>query len=167
MFFRPIRHAAIAAATCLAALPVAAQEVQAKFRDWVVYTIEEAGETLCYAGTAAEDKAPKDVEHGEVFFFVSNSRSGNRRDQPSLMVGFQLRPDLAPTARISRNTWTLYSAGNEAFALDADDPEIVDALKRGSELRVEAVSDRGTAVTYHFSLSGSSSAIDRASALCR
>jgi hypothetical protein len=167
MLSRSRRHVAAVASACFLALPALGQEVQAKYKDWVVYTLEEAGDTVCYAGTEAEDKAPKDVDHGGVFFFVSNSSSGNRQSQPSLMVGFPLRPELAPTARISRKTWTLYSAGNEAFALDADDPDIVRALKRGLELRVEAVSERGTAVTYHFSLSGSSAAIDRAAALCR
>ena len=145
-----------------------AQEVaQARYKDWAVYTLDTGGDTICFATTQADDKAPKDVDHGDVHFYVSNWKSGVRRGQPSLRVGFELRPDLAPTARVSRQSWTLYAAGNEAFALDADDPNIVSALRRGSELRVEAVSARGTAVTYHFSLSGSAAAIDRAAALCR
>ena len=57
--------------------------------------------------------------------------------------------------------------GGEAFAQDRDDSQIVDALRRGSELHVEAVSSRNTQVSYHFSLSGSAAAIDKASSLCR
>lgn len=146
---------------------MAEPEAQGRFNDWAVYTLNDGGDTICYATTPAEDKAPRNAEHGDVFLFVSNSKSGSRSNQPSIMVGFPLREDLAPTARISRRTWTLFARGNEAFAPDQDDPDIIAALKRGSELRVEAVSERGTAVTYHFSLSGSSAAIDRASSLCR
>ena len=82
-------------------------------------------------------------------------------------MGYELRKDLAPSARVGRSSWTLFSAGKEAFARDEDDPAIVRSLKRGSELRIEAVSLRDTQVAYHFSLAGSSSAIDRAAAACR
>ena len=48
-----------------------------------------------------------------------------------------------------------------------EDARLVRQLKRGSELRVEATSARNTRVTYHFSLAGSSAAIDRAASTCR
>ena len=70
-------------------------------------------------------------------------------------------------ARIGRSDWTLFGVGREAFAQDSDDARLVRQLKRGSELRVEATSARNTRVTYHFSLAGSSAAIDRAAAVCR
>ena len=91
----------------------------------------------------------------------------HRRNQPSLKVGFDLREDMAAKASIGRSSWTLFSVGQEAFADDSDDRRIVDALKKGSELRVEAVSARNTQVAYHFSLKGSADAIDKAAAICR
>ena len=61
----------------------------------------------------------------------------------------------------------VFKVGSEAFADDEDDPQIVRAIERGSELRVESVSARGTSVAYHFSLSGSADAISRAASACR
>ena len=151
----------------LALIASANPTVIGHYKDWTVYTDTSAGETVCYAASEATDKAPRTADHGDVWFYVTNWRNGRARNQPSLKVGFDLRDDLSPKAQIGRSTWTLFSAGHEAFAIDADDPKIVRALKRGSELRIEAVSSRDTAVAYHFSLAGSSSAIDKAASACR
>lgn len=167
-FFSVLRNVILAgAALGLAGEALAAPTAVARFKDWVVFTDQVDGDRICYAATEATDKAPASADHGDVWFYVTSWKSGRARAQPSLKVGYELRDDLAPSARIGRASWTLFSAGNEAFARDEDDPRIVRELERGSELRVEAVSKRDTQVAYHFSLAGSSSAIDRAAAACR
>ena len=145
----------------------AAPTVVRQYSDWVVFTEDVGGERLCYAATQATDKAPRSADHGDVWFYVSNWRSGKARNQPSLKVGYELRGDLPGKAKIGRSDWSLFGVGREAFAQDADDAALVRQLKRGSELRVEATSARNTRVTYHFSLTGSSNAIDRANSICR
>jgi len=139
----------------------------ARHQDWSVFTDRIEGEDICYAATRAEDKAPRSVEHGDVWFYVTSWRSGQARNQPSLRVGYGLRADLKSEARVGRQEWTLFNVGNEAFAEDGDDPSLVGAIKRGLELRVEAISERNTATAYHFSLRGSGNAIERAADLCR
>ncbi|MEO1642694.1 MAG: invasion associated locus B family protein [Pseudomonadota bacterium] len=150
-----------------AAVAHATPSAVGQYKDWKVFTDQIDGETLCYAATQATDKAPRSAEHGDVWFYVSNSRSGKARSQPSLKVGYQLRRDLPGRAQIGRSSYTLYGVGDEAFADDSDDAKIVSALRRGSELRVQATSERNTRVSYHFSLAGSAAAIDRAAAACR
>ncbi|HIG21893.1 MAG TPA: hypothetical protein EYG02_08110 [Henriciella marina] len=164
-----IRFAAIAALCSAIAIPAAqaAPTAIGRYDNWTVFTEEVGGEKLCYAATEATDKAPQSANHGDVWFFVSNWASGKARSQPSLKVGYDLRADLPARASVGRSGWTLYGVGGEAFAQDRDDSQIVDALRRGSELHVEAVSSRNTQVSYHFSLSGSAAAIDKASSLCR
>ncbi len=155
-------------AACLSApTALAAPVAVGKYKNWTVFTDTVEGQAMCYAATQATDKAPKSADHGDVWFYVSSWRSGKARNQPSLKVGFELRSDLPGKARIGRANWTLFGVGREAFAQDNDDPKLVRQLKRGRELRVEATSERNTRVTYHFSLSGSSAAIDRASSACR
>ncbi len=155
-------------AACLGASAALAGPVAVgKYKDWTVFTDTVEGQAMCYAATQASDKAPKSADHGDVWFYVSSWRSGKARNQPSLKVGFELRSDLPGKARIGTGNWTLFGVGREAFAQDRDDPKLVRQLKRGRELRVEATSRRNTRVTYHFSLSGSSAAIDRAAAACR
>ena len=138
-----------------------------RYNDWSVFTDTNGGETVYYAATPATDKAPASADHGEVWYYVTNWKSGRARNQPSLKVGFKLRESSGGKASVGRSSWSLFSVGQEAFASDADDKRIVDALKKGSELRVEAVSERNTQVAYHFSLKGSAAAIDKAAAMCR
>ena len=138
-----------------------------QYSDWVVFTENVGGERLCYAATQATDKAPKSADHGDVWFYVSNWQSGKARNQPSLKVGYELRGDLPGKPKLGPSDWALFGVGREAFAQDNDDAKLVRQLKRGSELRVEATSSRNTRVTYHFSLKGSSAAIDRAASTCR
>ncbi|MEM0985785.1 MAG: hypothetical protein AAGJ32_06030 [Pseudomonadota bacterium] len=150
------------------ALPAAAApQAVAQYKDWQVFIQSHQGETLCFAATQATDKAPRSADHGDVWFYVTQSKSGRARNQPSLRVGYDLREDLPSKARVGRSAWSLFNVGNEAFADDSDDSRIVRALERGSELRVEGVSARDTAVAYHFSLSGSANAIRKARESCR
>ena len=143
-------------------------EVEAigRYRDWRVYTEVVNGDKVCFAATPAEDSAPKDLDHGEVSFYVASWKSGAARNQPSLKVGYELRSDIAARAIIGRERYSMYVAGSEAFARDGDERGLVEALKKGSELRVEAA-QRDTRTAYYFSLSGSSDAIEKAQALCR
>jgi invasion protein IalB len=166
---RTLRLPALLAAALLIAAPLASAEPVAigRYKDWSVFTDTSGGETICYAATPATDKAPKNADHGEVWFYVTNWKSGRARNQPSLKVGFNLREDMAPKVQVGRSSWSLFAVGREAFADDSDDPRIVSALKKGSEIRVQAVSARNTQVAYHFSLSGSAAAIDKATATCR
>lgn len=160
--------ACLLTSVCLGAPAMsAAPTAVGKYKDWTVFTDTINGETLCYAATEATDKAPKSADHGDVWFYVSSWRSGKARNQPSLKVGYELRGDLPGKARVGRSSWNIFGVGQEAFAQDRDDPALVRQLKKGRELRVEATSERNTRVTYHFSLSGSSSAIDRAASACR
>ncbi|MEL6387289.1 MAG: invasion associated locus B family protein [Pseudomonadota bacterium] len=155
------------AVTGFSGVSVAAPRAVGQFKDWKVFVQSHQGETLCFAATEAKDKAPQSAEHGDVWFYVTQSRSGRARNQPSLRVGYELREDLPSTARIGRAAWTLYNVGNEAFADDEDDSRLVRAIERGTELRVEGVSSRDTSVAYHFSLSGSANAIKSARDACR
>lgn len=136
-----------------------------KYKDWSVFQDTVNGEPVCYAVTHAEDKAPKSAEHGDVVFFVSYFRSA-QLPQSSVRVSFDLREDLKAKVRVGNSSWSLYAVRNEAFANNRDERSIEQALRKGSELRVEATSTRNTEVAYHFSLSGSSAAIDKAKALC-
>jgi hypothetical protein len=142
-------------------------KVLGSYKDWQVYTQKVDGDTVCFAATPAFDKAPKDVRHGDIHFFVANWKSGVRAGQPSLKVGYELRSDLPPKAIIGRQNWRMYTSANEAFVEDKDDRALVKALQKGSQLRVEAVSSRSTRTAYHFSLKGSSAAIDRAAKACK
>ncbi len=144
----------------------AAPKAVGKFKAWSVYTDTRDGETVCYAATAATQKSPRSANHGDVWYYVTYWKGSDAQAQPSLKVGYDLKPERAPKTIVGRSSWQMFAAGPEGFAEDADDPRIIDALRKGSDLKVQAMSARGTSVSYTFSLSGSAAAIDEAAASC-
>ena len=161
--------ALLLAATPAASAPAAFAQSNAvgRYNDWRVYTEGEGRAMICFATVEASDMAPKSVDHGEVVFYVTAWKSGAAVNQSSLRVGYTLRTDIAPAAIIGRDRFAMYALGSEAFVKDDRDKELVEALKHGSELRIEAASVKDARTAYHFSLKGSKEAIDKARSLCK
>ena len=148
----------------------AAQQPEAKatFRDWSVFVREVDGEKICFAATEASDKSPKSVNHGDVFFLIASWASGAAKEQPSLMTGYALNGKPEPTLRIGSDKWDMYVSENEAFIEESSEEDrLVRAMRRGADMRISALSQRGTATSYVISLRGVSAALDRAAAECR
>ncbi|MEM9421366.1 MAG: hypothetical protein AAF986_02475 [Pseudomonadota bacterium] len=145
-----------------------APEAVGTFRDWIVYKMDVEGDTICYAVTEPEEKEPSSVNHGNVFFMVSTWKSGVAKAQPSFMSGYPLRERPEPLVRIGADKWDMFSSGVEGFVDDdRQEQRLVAAMRRGSEMRLSAMSERGTATEYTFSLYGISNALDRAEKACR
>ncbi|MEM9987997.1 MAG: invasion associated locus B family protein [Pseudomonadota bacterium] len=156
------------AAALLTTAATAAPETVATDRDWIVYQTEVEGDTVCYAVTQPTDKDPNSVNHGDVFFMVANWKSGAAKGQPSFMAGYTLRDGLDPIIRIGSDKWDMFASGVEGFIEeDAEESRLITAMRRGSEMRLSAMSERGTATEYTFSLYGVSNALDRAARTCR
>lgn len=157
-------------AASLAPLGAAAQQPEAKatFRDWSVFVREVDGDKICFAATEATDKSPKSVNHGDVFFLIATWKSGAAKEQPSLMTGYGLNAKPEPELRIGSDKWEMYTSENEAFIESASEEErLVRAMRKGADMRVSAVSQRGTATSYVISLRGVSAALDRAADECK
>jgi invasion protein IalB len=163
------RAIAVLVTLAVAIAPSASAQAKAigRYKDWRVFTENVGKDLVCFAAVEPSDKAPKSVEHGEVNFYVATWKSGSASNQPSLKVGYSLRKDLAPEAIIGRDRFKMYASGPEAFVADDKERALIDALQKGSELRIEAASVKDARTAYHFSLKGSREAIDKARTLCR
>lgn len=140
----------------------------ATHKDWSVFVREIDGDKICFAATEATDKSPKSVNHGDVFFLIATWNSGAARHQPSLMTGYSLNAKPEPTLRVGSDRWEMYVSDNEAFIESSDEEErLIRAMKRGADMRVGAVSQRGTATSYVISLRGVTLALERVERECR
>ncbi len=147
-----------------------AQQPQARatYKDWSVFVRETGGQKICFVAAEAGDKSPKSVNHGDVFFLIASWKSGAAKEQPSLMTGYALKGKPEPTVRIGSDKWNMYVSENEAFIeASAEESRLVRAMRRGANMRISAVSQRGTATSYIISLRGVSAALDRAAAECK
>jgi hypothetical protein len=152
------------------AAPTLAQddpEFRGEYRDWRVFTRGSAEGQICFALSRPADSAPQALTHGDVYFLVASWQSGSVSEQPSLLVGYELRPASPPEVRVGSGRFDMYTDGQEAFLDDLDDePSLVRAMKRGSVMRVTATTSDGMATAYEFSLAGVTAALQRAQSLC-
>jgi hypothetical protein len=165
-----MRFTAAALFGLLLAAPALAAEPKpvAAFRDWSVFVRDADGDRICFAATEARDKAPKSVNHGDVFFLVASWKSGAAVNQPSLMTGYTMKDAPPPTLRVGSEKWEMYVSDNEAFIESAkQEQSLISAMRRGADMRVSAVSARGTATSYLISLQGISAALDRVREECK
>ncbi|MBI1366110.1 MAG: hypothetical protein GC153_09175 [Alphaproteobacteria bacterium] len=162
--------AALFAGAFLAAAPASADEPEtiATYKDWSVFTRKVDNDLICYAATEAKDKSPKSVNHGDIFFLVATWKSGAATEQPSFMAGYNLKDSPPPTIRIDSEKWDMYVSDNEAFIESPkDEKSLISAMRRGSQMRISAISSRGTATSYTMSLQGVSAALDRVAQACK
>lgn len=155
--------------TGLATGNVVAQEPRtvATYKDWSVFVRDVDNDKICFAAAEASDKSPKSVNHGDVFFLIATWESGAASEQPSLMTGYSLDQKPEPNIRIGPDKWELYASENEAFIESSDEEQrLLRAMRRGSDMRVSAVSKRGTATSYVVSLRGVTAALDRVKREC-
>ncbi len=84
------------------------------------------------------------------------------------MTGYNLKDAPAPTLRVGSEKWDMYVSENEAFIESANEEQsLVSAMRRGADMRISAVSGRGTATQYVISLQGISAALDRVAEACK
>ena len=159
----------VASAGALASVAEAAKpEPIARHRDWSVFVQDVNGDKICFAATEAKDKSPSSVKHGDFFFLIASWKSGAAQEQPSIMAGYNFKDAPEPTLRIGSDKWEMYVSDNEAFIEKADEEtRLIRAMRRGADMRISAMSRRGTATSYLISLRGVSAALDQAKSACR
>ncbi|MBA4802007.1 MAG: hypothetical protein H2040_09085 [Euryhalocaulis sp.] len=162
-----VRNSLVIAAAVLAAAPALGAPVkEATFGDWSVYRASEAGREVCYAVTAPLDAAPKAFNHGDVFMIVS-SWKGAGAVEPSFHAGYPLKPSRAPEMKVAYSAFDSFADENEAFIADrGEERQLVESMKDGATMRVEATAEDGGFAAYEFSLSGVTAAINRIGSSC-
>ena len=155
--------AGVSAVPALAAEP----KLEGTYGDWAAYSRAEGGDKICYVISEPQKKVPSSVRHGDIFFMVSNWKSGQANEQPSLMAGYPLKVTSPPTAIVGSSRTRMYVSQNEAFIKDtSDERSLVKKMRAGANMRVSAMSSRGTAVSYDFSLKGVTAALSKAKTSC-
>ena len=142
-------------------------EFQGTHNAWRVFTRGAGGERICYALSTPTEELPASANHGEVFFILASWANGDANEQPNFLAGYSLRADNPPEARVGSSRFDMFVSEQEGFLEDqSDESRLVRSMRRGSVMRVEAVSTRGTATAYEFSLSGVTAALRQVGQLC-
>ncbi len=160
----------LASATTLmiTSLPVQALQLKETYKDWAVYVHEKDNNKTCFAISKPKDMAPKGVNRGDVFFYVSSWPGDKVSNEISIKIGYPLDADSAPSAIVGADQFNLFAEGDKAFIADETlEVNLVKAMKKGSTLVVKGRSKRGTTTIDKYSLAGISAALKRVSAECK
>jgi hypothetical protein len=121
-----------------------------KFDDWTAATVQEAGQTACYAFTPAQSSAPPLPGRGRVVLTVTERPTG--RDAAAIEAGFSYAANVAVTVQVDQTGFEFYTAQRAAFARDGK--AAVAAFAKGSRAIARSPGPKDVAVTDTFSLKG-------------
>lgn len=142
-------------------------KLEGTYTDWTVYSRGQGKSKSCFALATPKVESPKSVNHGEIYFMVSNWKSGAATEQPSFLAGYNLKANRAPEARVGSAKYSMYASANEAFIESrSSERALVSKMRAGASMTIKAVSARGTNVTYQFSLKGITAALKRVKTVC-
>jgi hypothetical protein len=141
-----------------------------QYGNWGVYAGTSAGNKVCFAlaQPQSSETDPPNRPRDPVFLFISTRPADSVREEVSVIIGYPHKPGTDASAEVGGTTFDLMTQTDNAWLKNpADEPRLVDAMRRGADLVVKGVSGRGTKTTDRFSLSGLSQALDRAGQECR
>src|SRR5690606_4184696 len=106
-------------------------------------------------------KEPSNLDHGDIFFFVSQKPGQNVAYEPQFIAGYNLQEGSKVTVTVGDRSFTMFTQGKSAWMENAaEEPQLVAAMKAGAEMKVAATSSRGNGTSYTFSLLGLTAALD-------
>ncbi|MCA0255755.1 MAG: invasion associated locus B family protein [Proteobacteria bacterium] len=133
-----------------------------QFKAWGAYSYKAQNGTLCYVLAVPTDKQPANVDHGDVFFIVSQRPGQNISYEPQVMVGYPMKADAKVVVTIDNKNFNLFVKEKSAWVENAaEEPALIAAMKSGKSLKVQATSARGTKTNYTYSLDGISAALQQ------
>lgn len=141
-----------------------------QFGDWGAYRAEPGGKKVCFAlskpTSAVTD--PPGRSRDPSYAFVSNRPAEKVKNEVSVIVGYPQKTGYDATALIGTASYTLYTQDDGAWVKNAaEEPKMVDAMRKGSELVIKSESSRGTKTTDTYSLKGISDALAKVSQECK
>ncbi len=155
---------AVAAITSSAGA-LAASRQDSEHGKWTVFVVEEGGKK-CYMQSKPVQKSPASLKW-QPTVYVMRSKATEGREEPSVKAGYVYQQDSTVTISVGSDTFTLFTAGDGAWVLDAGpEKQLVDAMKAGSTMIVKGMSERGNVTTDTYSLSGVTAGINRLKKLC-
>jgi hypothetical protein len=128
---------------------------------WGTYSYLLNNAKVCYALTVPKDKQPTTLDHGDMFFFVSQKPGQNVSFEPQFIAGYNFKEASKVQVKVGDKTFSMFTRGKSAWMENAaEEPLLIAAMKGGADMQVSATSGRGNPTKYVFSLKGISAALE-------
>lgn len=149
--------AAVFACSVFLVSPALAQGTKAvqTFGVWTLYSHKGAPGDICFITSQPRETAPSDVARDRAYFYVSSWEQDGIRSQVSVLLGYELSDQSAISVRVGSRTFSLFAKDGKGFIANAtEELQLIDAMKRGNTMVVEAKTKDGTETTDTYSLMG-------------
>ena len=167
---------ALVAGAVLAALawlmsggPAAGQGIErlGDYGKWQAYAFDENGAKACYIASQPTKDEGAYSQRGDIYAMVTHRPAEKIRDEVSLAAGYVYKEQTAVSVSIDGRNFRLNPYEDTAWAPDpTSDQKIVAAMKAGTTMVVQGVSERGTQTKDTYSLIGFSKAYQTAARAC-
>jgi hypothetical protein len=141
-----------------------------QYGDWGAYFATPGGRKVCFsiARPKASVTNPAGRKRDQAFMFVSSRPAENVRDEVSVIIGYPFKPSTDASAEIGAAKFSMYTLNDGAWIKNvAEEPRMIEAMRKGSDLTIKGVSGHGTESTDQYSLKGLAQAMDRADQECK
>ena len=141
-----------------------------QFGDWGAYKATPDGKKVCFAlaKPAQATTEPAGRNRDAAYAFVSTRPAEKVKNEVSVIVGYPQKPSHDATAAIGSANYAMYTQNDGAWVKNAaEEAQLVEAMRKGTDLVVKSESGRGTKTTDTYSLKGIAEALDKVAAECK
>jgi hypothetical protein len=141
-----------------------------QFGTWGAYMASPNGKKVCFAlaKPSASKTVPPNRPRDPAYAFVSTRPSEKVVNEVSIMIGYAVKPGSESTLEVGGATYAMYTQGDGLWIKNAaEEPRMVEAMRKSADLVVKATSSKGTETIDTFSAKGLSQALDRVAQDCR
>ncbi len=149
-------------ALTLIAAPALAQSATkiGQHASWGTYSYPAKEGKVCYVLTVPTDKQPPSLNHGDIYFFVSQRPGQKRAYEPQFIASYDMQDNSKVSVTVGGKSFNMFVKGKSAWVeKPEDEPALIAAMRAGSDMKISARSARGNPTNYTFSLRGISAAL--------
>lgn len=163
----------VVAALAVLQAPANAQDASPRlletFSDWMLYSFENEQGQICYIASLPSKEEGNYSRRGQAAVLVAELpvNSGGENEQVSVQPGYSYLKDSTVDVKIGDNSFSLFTDGEHAWAnTSKEDQEIIDSMKRGSDMVVRGTSIKETYSLDTYSLIGFTAAYNAMKEAC-
>ena len=141
-----------------------------QYGDWGAYTANPGGKKICFvlAKPANSSTSPPNRPRDPAWMFISTRPAEKVKDEVSVIFGYGLKPSSDANIEVAGGSYAMYTQADGAWVKNAaEEPKLVETMRKGQDLTVKGTSAKGTVSTDVYSLKGLSLALDKAGQECR
>jgi hypothetical protein len=141
-----------------------------QFGDWGAYTASPGGRKVCFAlaKPRTSQTTPPNRPRDPIYMFISSRPAEKVKDEVSFVIGYGFKPSTDASLEIGGAQYAMYTQGDGAWIKNAaEEPKLVETMRKGNDLTVKGTSARGTATIDVFSLKGLDQALNRVGQECK